>query len=109
MKKLALFAATMICFAGCARNDTGDMTEDTSSGTAVGTPATSQSESSMSRETGSPGLDTNTSSSTLNRDTNNQGQAAPPQSGAQNPSPLPTPPAPDQQQQQPQQGQPPQP
>src|SRR5687768_565192 len=102
MKKLALIAATLICFAGCARNDTGEMTEDTSgSSTAVGTPATTQSESAIS-------ADTNASSSTLNLDTNNVGQPASPQSSSESSTP-PAPPSPAQQPQPPQQGQQPQP
>jgi hypothetical protein len=111
MKKLALIAATLICFAGCARNDTGDMTEDTSgTSTAVGTPATTQSESSISTDTNSSSInepsilsaDTNSTSSTLNQDTNNVGQANGVQSYP-NSTPPPTPPSPEQQQ--PQQGQ----
>jgi hypothetical protein len=91
MKKLALIAATLICFAGCARNDTGDMTEDTSStSTGVGTPATSQSETSTSLDTNQPSSIT-PSSPTLNQDTNNIGQPSPIQSGNPTPTPPPTP------------------
>ena len=96
MKKLAFIAATLICFAGCARNDTGDMTEDTSStSTGVGTPATSQSETSMSRDTNRVAPNT-PRSSTLNQDTNNVSQPSPIQSGNQSATPPPTPPTPEQ-------------
>ena len=46
MKKFALLAAALVCFAGCAQNDTDDMgaTETTSSrDTAIGTPSGSES------------------------------------------------------------------
>ena len=48
MKKFALIAATLVMFAGCARNDSGDLSSDagdpaaTDTTTATGSPATSQ-------------------------------------------------------------------
>jgi hypothetical protein len=52
MKQFALLAATLICFAGCGRTDTDDMTAtpDTT-GTASGTPGTTQSGSDMNSST----------------------------------------------------------
>ena len=95
MKKFALLAASLICFAGCAQNDTGEYGATDTTGTedtAVGTAASSQSGSISSMETNtlsytndssSMSVDTNqSSSSTLNQDTNNVGQSGSIQSGS---------------------------
>lgn len=115
MKKFALLAATLICFAGCAQNETDEMGAADTTGTddtAVGTSASSQSGSISSMDTNTLSytndrsstlsLDTNQSSSTLSQDTNNVGQPGSIQSETQ---PLPpTPPSTDNSIQQPQQG-----
>ena len=112
MKKFALLAAALICFAGCAQNDTDEFgaTDTTvTNDMAVGTPATTQSgiDSSMqdtnsvwdtNQGSGTLSADTNQlgGSSTLSTDTNSIGQPGSLQSGAQEPAPQP--PSPNQQQ-----------
>ena len=113
MKKFAMIAAALICFAGCAQSGTDEYgaTDTTviTNETAVGTPAATQSgiDSSMQdtnsvwdTNQGSSTLSADTNqlggSSTLSADTNNLGQSGSLQSGSQ-PS-TPQPPSPDQQQ-----------
>src|SRR5690348_8609605 len=66
MKKLAFLTAGLICFAGCARNSTNEMTatEDTNT-TAVGTPASGQSGTAADTSRSTPSLMTDTNSATL--------------------------------------------
>ena len=69
MKKLALLAASLICFAGCARNDTGDLgaTDTTSSDTtATGAAGTSESGS----DTATSGRYSATNENSMMTDTN---------------------------------------
>jgi len=117
MKKFALIAATLICFAGCARNDTEDMTAteipSPSTDTAVGTPAVSQTDtmtdtnSSSIFDTNQPGtlsIDTNSNSdsSSLNLDTNATLYPPPLSSGEQLTPAIPPPTPPDESQELPQ-------
>ena len=103
MKKFALIAATLICFAGCARNDTGDMgaTETTDSGTGASASGQIGTDSASTPSE----MDTNSisGSSTLSSDTNSLEQPTAPQTGGDTLStPPPQPPAAGQDEQQPQ-------
>jgi hypothetical protein len=96
MKKLALIGASLLCFAGCAREDTGDLEAtdtSTSTGAGVGAAGANQTGSDMSTSSVSSGYsatNTNTlntlapssSSSSPNLDTNNEEQLNVPRQNA---------------------------
>ena len=97
MKKFALIAATLICFAGCARNDTGEMgaTETPTDTTATGASAPSQTGTDASMDTNAAAAAATYESSTLSQDTNGAAQPSSPQTT----TPPPEPPAQDPSQQ----------
>ena len=116
MKKFALIAATLICFAGCARNDTETSADAYDPGAADATASGTAGSSEIGQETGadnmsgttspSPGLDpvgapastndlSNGASSLSNTNTNSLNslppEPMPPGAGIEPNSPLPQP------------------